>query len=106
MPEIADVARIRSITLMPLEEVNNHWKNFKVMVHREPHPDEEPTRDQLTVVKEVLACGAGHVDFALFGADQQRTAKAMRGIGMIHGPGSKTIHQEFKGPPDYRHYRR
>ena len=55
------------------------------MMHREPHSREEPSRDLLIVVRELLKIGTCFVDFALFGADQQRTAKAMRGIGMVAG---------------------
>lgn len=41
------------------------------------------------------------MDFALWGSNQQRTAKTMRNIGMIVGSGNTLQHHEFKGPPTY-----
>ena len=52
-------------------------------------------------MKETIANAAIGVDFALFGMNQQRSAKSLKGLGMIQGPGNTFIHPEFKGPPDF-----
>ena len=44
-------------------------------------------------------------DAAIFGANQQRTAKAMIGRGRIVGSKGDLIMTNFKGPPDYPTWR-
>ena len=60
---------------------------------------------QLTAFEELLKCNTIYADAAIFGANQQRTAKAMPGRGRIVGPRRGLIMTEYKGPPDYPTWR-
>ena len=101
MNEIVNITDMRSIPVMPTGESNAIWTNFKEWAHRGPYPHEEPSRPQLNCVKEVIQSGAIGVDFVLFGMNQQRSAKSLKGLGMVQGPGATFIHPEFKGPFDF-----
>ena len=81
------------------------YGNYKKLMHRDPTPEEEPSIQQLTAYEELIKCGTVYADLAIFGANQQRTAKAMQGRGRIVGPHGTLILTEFKGPPDYTIWR-
>ena len=83
MNEIVCLTDVRSIPIMLSGEYNTIWGNFFRLCHRDPYPHEEPSRQQLTCVEETIANAAIGVDFALFGMNQQRSAKSLKGMGMV-----------------------
>ena len=76
--EIADITKQRSIPVMGTRDFNMMWERFRTMMHRPPNPNEQCTIEQLAVVQELIRGGACYVDFGMFGASPQRTAKTMR----------------------------
>ena len=60
-----------------------------------------PTRARLSVLGAILKSGSCYVDMALWGACQNRSARAMRCEGLIPGPEGTQVRADFKGPPDY-----
>ena len=99
--EIVDTTKVRSVPILDKKRFETYFANFKKLMHREPTPTEEPTMQQLTAYEELLRCNTIYSDAAIFGANQQRTAKAVIGRGRIVGSKGTLIMTDFKGPRDY-----
>ena len=80
-----------------------YWRNFRKLKFRELFLSEAPTLAQITVLLEILRNGSCYVDFALWGNNQQRTARTMRSLGLIIGVGNTLQHLECKGPTTYEY---
>ena len=64
--DIADTNNKRSIPVMAIPRFNQLYGNFFKWMGRVPYPHEEPTREQLSVVEEILCQGISPSGFALF----------------------------------------
>eukprot|EP00969_Alexandrium_andersonii_P371161 15478892-Alexandrium_andersonii.AAC.1 len=54
------------------------FEDYKATRGDYPHRDMEPTPDQLSAVKQLIACGAPpYVDFSLFGPHGHRLLKKL-----------------------------
>ena len=69
-----------------------------------PHPDHEPSPDQLAAVKQLLASGAPpYVDFSLYGPYGRRMLKRLMFTAFSYNVQTGTwTRQELPGPPDFQ----
>ena len=74
--------------------------------HRPPKAWEKATKKQLTVLIDLIRIMSCFVGFGLSEPNQGRTAKAMRGVGYLMGPGGNMIYCEFRGCSDYARWRK
>ena len=67
-----------------------------------PHPDVEPTADQLSAFKQVIADdGVPYTDFAVFGPRGARLQKKFTFLSFVHQPNGEWRKVELPGPPDF-----
>ena len=74
-------------------------------MHVEPRPEQEPSVEQLSALHDILANGSCYVDLSIWGPHQIRILKAMKLSGLIMSSSGELIPHEFKGPPDFDHWR-
>ena len=68
----------------------------------EPHPDIEPSADQISAFKQILGEDAvPFVDFAVFGPHGQRLQKKLTFRAFTHQPDGSWRKIELPGPPDF-----
>ena len=69
-----------------------------------PHPDIEPTDEQLSALHQLIAAGgAPYVDFSIFGPHGKRMLKRLVFTTHLYEPASGSWHrQELPGPPDFQ----
>lgn len=103
--EVADAIKVREMPVMPGRDYGEALKLFFKLQRRGPFPSEEPDREQMTAILYILGGGGCCVDLALWGPRHIRMLRHLKRMGMVAGPKNILIHQEFKGPPAYSHWR-
>ena len=67
-----------------------------------PHPDIEPTADQIAALRQVLKDdGVPYADFAVFGPHGNRLIKRLTFKSFVHQPDGTWRRVELAGPPDF-----
>ena len=71
-----------SVPKLSSTELSRNWDSFRAVYGRDPRPEEECTRDQLTGVDVLLKRDeVPHVDFGVWGPNHHRLLKKLRTTG-------------------------
>lgn len=82
--EVTDATRADEAEVVDMGEIDTMLSRYRKFTFRDPKPEEDPTVDQLSVLKDLLKppCPIAYVDFCLWGPHGTRTQRAMKFDGL------------------------
>ena len=95
----------REIVMLPADELDILWQNYKDQVGDYPEAEEEPSSQQVTAIAYLVdSLASPYVDFAVFGPYADRYVKKARLSGMIIQPDGTFALREMYGPGSFSEY--
>jgi hypothetical protein len=103
--EVADVTKAVEVPVLDAATITEAFAEYLRKMHIEPRPEIEPSVEQLSALHDILANGSCYVDLSIWGPHHIRILKAMKLSGLIMSANGELVLHEFKGPPDFEHWK-
>ena len=103
LSSVVDVTAEADIVPLPPDSVAEAFRRYRDTRGEYPHPDHEPTADQLSAVSQLLSSGAPpYVDFSLFGPHGRRLIRKLMFTAFTYSVQTgEWQRQELPGPPNF-----
>ena len=103
MSQLVDVTADTECPALSNEKINAMFASYRDTRGDLPHPDIEPTADQLSAIYQLLVTNAPpYVDFSIFGPHGRRFIRKMTFLSYTFQPADGTLkRQELPGPSSF-----
>ena len=106
LSQVVDQTLDAEINQMPSSAVTQAFADYETLHGAEPHPDIEPSADQISALQQLLLAKAvPYADFAVFGPYGLRMLRRLVFVSWFFD-GENWKHRELPGPPDYNAWHR
>ena len=106
LSQVVDQTLDAEINQMSSTAITQAFQDYETTHGAEPHPDVEPSADQISALQQLLLANAvPYADFAVFGPYGLRMLRRLVFVSWFFD-GENWKHRELPGPPDYNAWHR
>ena len=107
LSSILDPTLEAEVIMIEQAEADKLYKEYKEKFGDHPSPDVDPSLDQLSALKQVLATNAlPYVDMSIWGPHGLRRLRRQVFTAMVLNPDGEWIKKEMAGPPDLQSWQK